>query len=116
MRQRLLFRRIFATLLLCAFSTISWAYDFMVDGIYYNRGSSTAQVTSGSNLYTGSVTIPSTVTYSGKEYEVTGIEGYAFKGCTSLTSVTIPDGVKSIGEYNQEIKGVTNVEIIPVSA
>ena len=71
----------------------------MVDGIYYNRGSSTAQVTSGSNLYTGSVTIPSTVTYSGKEYEVTGIEGYAFKGCTGLTSVTIPDGVKTIGSY-----------------
>ena len=34
----------------------------------------------------------------------------------SIASVTIPDSVTSIGEYNQEIKGETNVEIIPVSA
>ena len=39
-----------------------------------------------------------------------------YKDCTSLTSVTIPNSVTSIGEYNQEIKGKTNVEIIPVSA
>ena len=30
--------------------------------------------------------------------------------------VTIPQSVKCIGEYSQEIKGETNVEIIPVSA
>ena len=104
MRQQLLFRRIFATLmLLCAFSAISWAYDFMVDGIYYSKGSSTVQVTSRSNLYTGSytgsVTIPSTVTYSGKEYEVTGIEGHAFTGCTDLTSISLPKSLKTIGTY-----------------
>lgn len=29
---------------------------------------------------------------------------------------TIPNSVTSIGEYNQEIKGETNVEIIPVIA
>ena len=40
----------------------------------------------------------------------------AFSGCTGLTSVEIPNSVTNIGEYNQEIKGETNVEIIPVSA
>ena len=30
--------------------------------------------------------------------------------------LVIPNSVTSIGEYNQEIKGKTNVEIIPVSA
>ena len=36
--------------------------------------------------------------------------------CPNLVSVKLPSGLKSIGEYNQGIKGVTNVEIIPVSA
>lgn len=40
----------------------------------------------------------------------------AFYDCTGLTTVTIPASVTSIGEYNQEIEGETNVEIIPVSA
>ena len=54
-----------------------------------------------------SVTIPGSVT---------SIGGAAFYKCRGLTSVTIPGSVTSIGEYNQEIKGVTNVEVIPVSA
>ena len=46
----------------------------------------------------------------------TEIKDEAFKGCEELKSVVIPDTVTKIGEYNQEIKGETNVEIIPVSA
>ena len=54
-----------------------------------------------------SVTIPNSVTSIGR---------FAFSGCSGLTSVTIPNSVTRIGEYNQEIKGETNVEIIPVIA
>ena len=47
---------------------------------------------------------------------VTSIGFGAFLRCSGLLTLTIPNSVTSIGEYNQEIKGETNVEIIPVSA
>ena len=47
---------------------------------------------------------------------VTSIGNYAFQYCSNLESVSIPASVTTIGEYNQEIKGETNVEIIPVIA
>lgn len=47
---------------------------------------------------------------------VTSIGEHAFHGCSALGSIDIPNSVTSIGEYNQEIKGKTNVDIIPVSA
>ena len=52
------------------------------------------------------LTIPSTVTTIGED---------AFESC-DIEDLYIPGNVICIGEYNQEIKGVTNVEIIPVSA
>ena len=47
---------------------------------------------------------------------VTTIGSNAFYECSGLKSLIISNNVTSIGEYNQEIKGKTNVEIIPVSA
>ena len=47
---------------------------------------------------------------------ITTIGNDTFADCENLESVELPEGVTSIGEYNQEIKGETNVEIIPVSA
>ena len=54
-----------------------------------------------------SITIPNTINK---------INEYVFRGYKDLKSITIPNSVTSIGEYNQEIKGETNVEIIPVIA
>ena len=97
---------LFLCLLLTSVS--GWAHDFVVDGIYYriiSKTDLTVCVTykgkysdSYSNEYTGSVTIPESVTYSGKTYSVTSIGNAAFSDCTGLTSVTIPESVTSIGE------------------
>ena len=38
-----------------------------------------------------------TVTYNGRTYSVTSVRNYAFDGCSSLTSVAIPNSVTSIG-------------------
>ena len=115
-RLKFLVAMVFATLL----SANVFAYDFVVNGIYYNINSdgTTVSVTSGNDsysgnvFYSGNVTIPSTVTYNGTTYSVTGIGGNAFYGCTGLTSVTIGNSVTTIGDgafYN--CTGLTSVTI-----
>lgn len=81
------------------------AYDFKVDGIYYNKlTDSTVEVTYGgekeaaTDSYTGSVTIPSTIVLDSVTYRVTSIGTCAFYKCSDLTSITIPDGVMSMGD------------------
>ena len=104
-------------------SVASFAYDemppdFKVDGLYYNfLEGDNVEVThpyrpalpteSASNAATQDspddyanlteLTIPSTVTYEGNVYHVTRIGHYAFGQCENLTSVDIPNSIKSIG-------------------
>ena len=74
-----------------------------IDGIYYVIDSykKTALVTSNPNKYSGDVVIPDEVTYNDTKYSVTSIGSKAFfyREYSSLTSVTIPNSVTSIGEY-----------------
>ena len=94
------------------------AYDFEMDGIYYNILSSTdrtVEVTykdTDYNSYSGEVSIPDKLTYSGIEFTVTEIGKYAFYESTGLSSVKIPDSVVSINDKSfMFCTGMTEIKI-----
>ena len=122
---------ILLTILMSMVSFQTFAHDFEVAnaqgitiyywideaGSYYDydwvwvtwRGSESNSYT---NEYSGNVIIPESVTYNEKTYEVIGIGNEAFKDCSGLTSVTIPNSVTSIGNYAfSGCSGLTSVTI-----
>ena len=111
-------KKLFTILFSLLSTTVFSAYDFEVDGIYYdscwyNDNEVSVTYKSWNNpTYSGSVLIPSTVTYNGITYSVKEIGGSAFEGCTGLTSITIPNSVTSIGyEAFYRCSGLTSVTI-----
>ena len=103
-------------LLLTLVPMLASAYDAKIDGIYYNLASDTktAAVTNetwNDSSYSGSITIPATVTHEGVTYSVTSIGKRAFQNCV-LTSVTIPNSATSIGQGAFALcTGLTSVTI-----
>ena len=98
-----------------------YASNTRVGGIYYDfdNTNNTAIVTyrgssynDYSDEYSGTVVIPSSVTYNGTTYSVTSIGEYAFYKCYSLTSVTIPESVTSIG--NSAFRGCFSLTSVTI--
>ena len=103
-------------------ATNLWSYDFKSGNLYYNitdEEAKTVEVTyevyGGSDNYSslsGELYIPTSVNYNGSDYVVTSIGEWAFVSCSSITSVIIPNSVKTIGNdafYNCE--GLTSINI-----
>ncbi len=63
---------------------------------------------------TGSLIIPSSVTYAGITYSVTMIGGGAFQDCSGLISVTIPNTVTLI--YQRAFDGCSGLTSIMVES
>lgn len=83
-----------------------FAYDALIDGIWYEFYGNEAYVvnpnfdeegtySAGHGNYSGEVTIPSSVYYQGSYYKVTVIYD-AFAYCSGLTSLQIPSSIRQI--------------------
>ena len=99
-------RKLFSLFLALLATTALWAHDFEVNGLFYSFKEGTNEVavtykgplySSFEGEYSGEIVIPESVTYDGSIYRVTEISGCAFEKCKELTSVTIPNSVKTIG-------------------
>ena len=91
------------------------AYDFEVDGIYYDVVSLsdfTCSVTSGDTKYEGDIVIPATVNYSNRTLTVVEVGNSAFSGCSNLTSITIPNTITSVG--NNAFNGCTKLKHVVI--
>ena len=98
--------------ILCA--NILAAQTFRSGGLKYEVIDNNSVKVAGQNNsdISGSVVIPSTVTYNGTTYSVTSIGSGAFFYCSGLTSVTIPNSVTSIGgSAFSYCSGLTSVTI-----
>lgn len=102
-------------------STATFAYDFHVDGIYYNKTGANTVAVSYNIVYFGverlynykdTVVIPEKITVNGVEYTVTSIAKEAFSGCENLLEVSIPQTVTSIGdEAFDHCRGLKSITI-----
>ena len=87
--------------LLCCTSAL--AYDFEIDGIYYNITSESEKTVgvcgeiNGYDLY-GRFNIPETIVYKNVTYSVTSIEERAFYKNNRLSYIAFPHSIKTIGD------------------
>ena len=137
-------KKLLVSLVFCFVALASEAANFTVNGIYYytidkervgvsvdyDMDPTTYEITY--HYYTGSLTIPSSVTYDEKTYKVSRVylwgcseltsislpstleeiaEG-GFADCSQLTQITLPDSLKKIGRF--AFQGCDNIKEITI--
>ena len=96
------YRRLLFSLFCILFATNNMLFAFGVisQGISYDIISeNTVQVTYNKDHYKGDIVIPDHIEDNGTTYSVIGIGSYAFKDCTDLTSINLPNSILAIGKY-----------------
>ena len=88
----------------------------VIDGFRYLLESDTKTATllpKKEGIYFGDIIIPEKVKGNdGVEYVVTSLGASSFKGCSGLTSITIPSSVTSLGEFCfSDCSGLTSITI-----
>lgn len=75
-------------------------FSYASGGVKVVYPNSTIQVAQGWDGYTkptGALTVPATVSHGGTAYSVVSVDRYAFHSCSGLTSVTLAEGIDSVG-------------------
>lgn len=93
------------------------AYDFVVDGVYYDIVSftdRTCEVTRApvSTGYVGNVVVPDNVVYNSTTVKVIGIENSAFQGNEGLTGISLGNNLRDIG--SNAFKGCTSLRSVAI--
>lgn len=116
-------QKLWVVMAILCLSISASAYDFEVDGFYYevNLDNMTATLVAGENKQSGQISIPATVAYKGREFSVTSING-AFSGNDELTKVSLPSSIVSLGSSAfegcsslQSISGLDNITELGVT-
>lgn len=107
-------KRILVILELVLLCIVTYAQRVDIEGIWYwlNYNDNTANVAGKADNNLTAITIPSAVAYDDKIFSVTGIGSGAFKDCSEIISIVIPNSVTSIREYAfQNCNGLSSIEI-----
>ena len=96
------FFRLFMLMECISYCGVVIAYDFQVDGLYYNiKGTNEVYIPfeAFSKKLSGDIIVPETVKdYEGNLYTVVGIGEYAFAG-SKITSIQLPNTIRYIDQY-----------------
>ena len=94
-----------------------YAYDFEVDGIFYEKRTdyyNEVSVTNNGNrdCYKGNLIIPNEIVYEGVTYYVTAIDN-AFVDCYDLESISIPERIREINCSLSDCKNISYISVDP---